>query len=743
MSISFDCDERRILASPHLSDKARLYNVQLAPTMTHMSRRRRQSVQWVEQTSSRIVEWGAIALLFAAPLWVFPIWFFPDTAKLSLILAVVVLILGTSALKSWANKEIALRIPWIFVGAILFVVASLASLISAPYPYFVLSSLVMFCLFLAFGLVIAQLGIAATGVRRIVGALLAASGIVSLIAVLQYVGLLGDPMLHPVERVLSAFGNRNYLGSFLGVMAFPSLALLLSLRRTWIWYAAWLAGALCFFVPVLVQQMGVFVALLAGFAFIVVAGAVFGLGRYVRAHFKSILAIFLAAILGIGIGLTLWRIDSVQEVQTDTAPTSENIWMSNSGYTREVYWWTAWEMFKANSWTGVGLGNYKVGFLKYKSALFSGPRGASYMSPVPRAEQAHNEYLQALAELGIPGALAIVLAILLAIGTSWIRCRSLPTASQRLEFLLLITGVVVASVHALVSFPLHLPLTALSVVTILGLVSSSYFGEHTIMRARIAGSTARIMVIVGSLLLCLLASALGSEFIAHFFYSKGVAYESAGGHSQAQNLLERSVATSIDSTQARFQLASVAYSRSIQASRRGDLADATSLLQIAWSNALSSQAVFPTDQGLLLLARIAVTLDDGPAAEAAISKLLASRPVRVLETEARYLLAVLDANQGSLETAKEAARNLIQEFPLHVESYLLLGQILLREDNPENAENVYQMLLQALELVESELLRIETDLKTANSRDGRSTLLYDQQRLLTERQWLAELVEGR
>ncbi|MFC2105032.1 O-antigen ligase family protein [Candidatus Bipolaricaulota bacterium] len=693
--------------------------------------------------SARIVEWAVIVLLFTAPLWVFPIWFFPDTAKMSLILAVVILILGTGALKSWAKKEITLRIPWVFVGAILFAVASLTSLISAPYPYFVLSSLAMFCLFLAFGLVIAQLGIAATGVRRILGALLAASGIASLIAVLQYVGLLSDPILHPVERVLSTFGNRNYLGSFLGVMAFPSLALLLSLRRTWIWYVAWLAGALCFLVPVLVQQTGVLVALLAGFAFIIVAGAVFGLGRYVRAHYKSILAIFLAGILGIGIGLTLWRLDSVEEVHSDATTISTGIWISNSGYTREVYWGTAWEMFKANTWTGVGLGNYKVEFLEYKSLFFSGSRGASYTSPVPRAEQVHNEYLQVLAELGIPGALAIVLIILLAIGTSWIRCRSLPTASQRLEFLLLISGVVVASVHALVSFPYHLPLTSLSVVTILGLVSSSYFGERTIMQARIVGSRVRIVVLVGSLLLCLLASALGGEFVAHLFYSQGVTYMAAGEHSQAQDLLERSVATSIDATQARFQLASVAYLRSDQASQRGDLADATSLLQIAWSNALLSQAIYPTDQGLYLLAEIAVMLDDGPAAEAAISRLLTSRPRRRLETDARYLLALLDANQGNLEAAQQAARNLIQEFPLHVQSYILLGQLLLQEGSPESTETVSQLLRQALGVVESKLLRIETDLKTADSRQARSTLVYDQQRLFTERQWLAALLEGR
>jgi len=703
-----------------------------------MPRRHQQSVRWVKKVSSQVIEWGAIAVLFSAPLWGLPTSFGSSAAKLSFILAGTVLLLGAAALKSWAKQEISLRIPWIFVGAALFIVASLISLTHATNPCFVLSSLLLLGLFLSFGLVIAQCGITQTSMKRILGALLATSSIVSVIAILQYAGILGDLMLDPVERAISTFGNRNYLGSFLGVMALPSLALLLLLRRTRAWVVAWPASALCFLGVVLVQQVGMVIALLAGITFVVVGIAVFGLGRYVRTHYKTLLAITLAAILGLGVGFTLWRINPHHEVRDSSGTIITNLWESNSGETREIDWGVAWEMFKANSWTGVGLGNYKVGFLEYKSLSLSGPSGARYVRPITRAAQAHNEYLQVLAELGIPGMAGIIVLISLAIGTSWIRCRSLATESQRLEFLLLTAGLVVVSAHAVVSFPFHLPITALLFVTILGLASSSYFGERAILRAHLVGTTARAVAIAGFLLLCLLGAVLGREFSAHVSYSRGVVEMGAGENAQAQDSFERSISTSVCSAEDKFLLATVALLRSNQALQIGDQAQAAPLLQIAWSNALLGQDEYPTEEGLLLLAGIAVMLDERSLAEDVLSRLLASRPKEVFETDARYLLAALHAQEGDFVIAKKALRDLIQDFPSHVQSYVLLGQLLLQEGATEEGN---QTFAQGMQIVERELSRIENDLKTANSLT-RDELMLDQQRLLFERQSLAALLGG-
>ena len=57
---------------------------------------------------------------------------------------------------------------------------------------------------------------------------------------------------------------------------------------------------------------------------------------------------------------------------------------------------------------GIGLGNYKLNFLSYKADFLSTPRGQDYSFYIPRAAQAHNDYVQALAEVGLLGGLAIL-----------------------------------------------------------------------------------------------------------------------------------------------------------------------------------------------------------------------------------------------------------------------------------------------------------------------------------------------
>jgi len=104
----------------------------------------------------------------------------------------------------------------------------------------------------------------------------------------------------------------------------------------------------------------------------------------------------------------------------------------------------------ASPWTGVGLGAYEHGLYRFKTT-----------APINTVDFAHNDYLQILAELGIPGA-----ALAAALG-AWmlLRCSSVVLAvpkSLNWEFAVgLLVGLVTLGLHSLADFNLYSPANAL------------------------------------------------------------------------------------------------------------------------------------------------------------------------------------------------------------------------------------------------------------------------------------------
>jgi len=686
--------------------------------------------------ASRFAAWGVAALVFAAPLWMLPLEGSANSAKLILILAGILLILGILVIGSWGKRELIVRIPWLFFGAAPFVAASLISLTFAKNPFFALGSLLLVCLFIAYGLAVAGLASSGHRVRRFLGALLAAGAIASIIALLQAAGLFGDPMLSPVQRATSTFGNRNFLGSFLGIIAIPTAGLFFSVRRRSLQVAVLGGSVICVVGALLVQQTGILLALLVGLVFVTVGVAIFRLGHVVRKNVRKILVLVLVVSLGAGAGLAMWVVQPHEEVRRTSGLIVEDLWAANYGTTREIDWRVGWEMFRSHPWTGVGLGNYKASFLEAKSQVLAGPAGEIYAEPIRRAEQAHNEFVQVAAELGIPGILAVICCFGLALACFWIRICAAPGGIRQIELLMVIAGLVVAAAHAVVSFPFHLPVSALSLITLLGLASSEYFGDRSPLKLHLRGTKARVASLLGCVLLCAIAIVLGRELSARVAFSNAVDQIERGDLQQAQFLLKRSIDTSSLTTNALYWMASVEALLAEQAKQAGESLDARSLLESARTHALMNRDRYPTEEGLLLLAGVALKLDDVDLAEATISTLLDSNPRLVFRKEALYLRAAAHGLRGDTDRAEASLRDLIGEVPEYVYAYILLGTLLRGEGNTEEAFQVHEM---ALGITQSELARIELEAPSANQAESR-VLEAEKQRLLEELRMIEALL---
>lgn len=149
---------------------------------------------------------------------------------------------------------------------------------------------------------------------------------------------------------------------------------------------------------------------------------------------------------------------------------ASNRW-KEGGNTRLVIWSNTWELIKSHPIFGTGAGNFTYRYLDYVSPnVLNNPKMQPYSGEFTNA--AHNEILHIWSELGIPG----VIILLLLIGSFYLSAKKLlldtvGTDETALHpYLLGATGGFTAMmVYGLMSYPLHLPTTAMLFILYLAL----------------------------------------------------------------------------------------------------------------------------------------------------------------------------------------------------------------------------------------------------------------------------------
>ncbi len=140
---------------------------------------------------------------------------------------------------------------------------------------------------------------------------------------------------------------------------------------------------------------------------------------------------------------------------------------------RPMIWRTTWEMIRDHPWWGVGLGAYSIAYTRYD-------RSAGLW----RVEQAHNDYLQLVAELGVWGLLLLLgmVAALARAARRALRPAAMHPAARFERALAL--GVTVAllgiGIHSAFDFALQVTANALLFLVLIALLENS--GAHTLER---------------------------------------------------------------------------------------------------------------------------------------------------------------------------------------------------------------------------------------------------------------------
>lgn len=126
---------------------------------------------------------------------------------------------------------------------------------------------------------------------------------------------------------------------------------------------------------------------------------------------------------------------------------------------------------------------------------------------------AHNDYLQTLLELGIPGAAALVAMVLVPF---WIAIRVRSSAPEDVTRLAALAGIAAMSIHALVDFPFYVPICLLLFGALLGEVDQRSPHRRSVVTITAFGGSRLVKVLAAAAAVVLLGAPAMAEGLAKY-----------------------------------------------------------------------------------------------------------------------------------------------------------------------------------------------------------------------------------
>jgi O-antigen ligase len=625
------------------------------------------------------------------------------------------------AVQAWHQNEWRFHVPGLLWPALGLIIAGALSLINAVSPGIVFQSLGVLSYFILFYIYIAN----QTWNRKIlhlyVGAGVLAAFLTSIYGLFQFNGLLPGLVGQPDGKhaMLSGLGNKNFLAELLAIWVMPSLLLLLGFKNIWAKIAVLAVHTVNFSVFILADSTGALLGFIAG-ALVLTIGSLIWRSAFHQVWNQKIwfgvwILLILIPFLMFEPPDTLKDIFS-QASQVDVADVEPDIhtaalfqnpvdavgsllskyWEAGSGNVRTWDWLVAIEMFNANPVFGIGLGHYKVLFVEYKAKFLETERGKDFNFYISRAAQAHNDYIQAAAEMGLMGIAAIVFAFITLI---WKVFRHLFQIrdSKQLFALLLYASAAVFFVDAVVNFPAHLAASAFSVVLLLGLAHGAWGFPAKQVRAK--GWAARVLVIAIVLINLGVNVFAYRDWQANVYLDDGINQINTNLYNLARDSLERSLALD-------FQPAEVLYRLGYVYQQLGDLEQAEVFYERSMKSFLVDGVYYP-------LAVLKVNKGAYAEAEALLDILLLTQPQDTLVMESELLRANIQLRQQDFEAAESQLRQLKETFNKPKVWFWLAQSLLAQGKGQEGVE----LLQNALSRVEQNIIRFEKQLTALDGQE--------------------------
>ncbi len=290
------------------------------------------------------------------------------------------------------------------------------------------------------------------------------SSVVSIYTIIQYYGI--DPYLNDLHSLTSTIGQKNWISNYLA-MIFPvvfSYFLLEQTQRNRILYFSLLS--ILYATLMICQSRGIWISISLTVILAIYIIIKFKFYEIFKRN-KKWLFLLLITFLVITI---IYSTDNPLNKSAITVPQRAMSTFDEqdpSINTRLLIWKTTLEMIKDRSIFGSGIGTFKMNYLNYQAELLK--NNPYYIRYSVKAGEAHNEYLQMWAEIGIIG-LGIFIGIILMFYSLIIDyLKKNDNDKEKIIAFGLVLGITCFLIHCLFCFPLHVPALGITFFTLLGL----------------------------------------------------------------------------------------------------------------------------------------------------------------------------------------------------------------------------------------------------------------------------------
>lgn len=457
------------------------------------------------------------------------------------------------------------RINWhksrINIPIILFILVMTLSLLGSDFFRISLNDYITFLSYFILYFFIRNNIIDKIGLKSFTKIFFLASFIISLYTLIQYYGY--DPYLKGLPYLSSTIGQKNWISNYLA-MVFPiifSYFLLEKSKRIKIVY--FIVLSIVYATLMICQSRGIWISISITIILAIYIIFKFKLLKVFKEN-KKWLSLLLVTFLIITVIYSTDNPLNKSAITVTERAISTFDEQDPSINTRLLMWRTTFKMIKDGPIFGSGIGTFRMNYLDYQAQLIK--ENPNHLKYYTKAGEAHNEYLQMWAELGIIGLGLFLLIFYFIFYTVFNFYKRSKNGKDKLIILGLITGITCFMIHSLFTFALHVPVLGAIFFIIVGLtvtlaedynVSENCMPDKMIKKINLSLNL-RIKIIfflVLFIVMVLLIDVLVIKpYIAEIYYSKGITNNEKGSYIDAASNFE--FAAQLDSYNGRILHAS-------------------------------------------------------------------------------------------------------------------------------------------------------------------------------------------